>query len=31
MGNILMEISVPLDKDCFIEMECDFAKQIYVA
>lgn len=30
MGNILMEISVPLDKDCFIEMECDFCKNRFM-
>ena len=26
MGNTLMEISVPLDKENFIELECDFCK-----
>ncbi len=30
MGNILMEISVPLDKDRFIEMECDFCKNRFM-
>lgn len=30
MGNLLMKISVPLDKDCFIEMECDFCKNRFM-
>lgn len=30
MGNTLLEISVPLDKDCFIEMECDFCKNRFM-
>ena len=30
MGNTLMKISVPLDKDCFIEMECDFCKNRFM-
>ena len=30
MGNKLMKISVPLDKDCFIEMECDFCKNRFM-
>ena len=30
MGNTLLEISVPLDKDRFIEMECDFCKNRFM-
>lgn len=30
MGNTLMEISVPLDKENFIELECDFCKNRFM-
>lgn len=30
MGEALLEISIPLDKDCFIEMECEFCKNRFM-
>lgn len=30
MGSALLEISIPLDKDGFIEMECDFCKNRFM-
>lgn len=30
MSNISLEISIPLDKDGFIEMECDFCKNRFM-
>ena len=30
MGNVYCEVSIPLDKDCFIEMECDFCKNYFM-
>ena len=26
MSDVIMEISIPLDEDGFLEMECDFCK-----
>lgn len=30
MSNISLEISIPLDKDGFMEMECDFCKNRFM-
>lgn len=30
MGNASLEISIPLDKDGFVEMECDFCKNRFM-
>lgn len=30
MSNVSLEISIPLDEDGFIEMECDFCKNRFM-
>ncbi|BCJ93601.1 hypothetical protein acsn021_11700 [Anaerocolumna cellulosilytica] len=30
MGNVSLEVSIPLDEDSFLEMECDFCKNRFM-